>query len=154
MSLPGAAAKNAPVLLPIIGGGIALHDPMLVKAGAVLLGLAFGAMWRAGSLASEGKAWPKIRSDLGISALIGGANAVLTLSLVDLLKIGPLLAMGLGVIIGATGLRALPEIRDAVAAGLRRRLIGDDVIAINPRNDSLNELARQLDQPPEGKDAP
>lgn len=150
MSISGAVAKNAPVLFPLATGALAVNDPMLVKAGAVLVGLAFGALWRAGSLTSEGKGWTAVRKDLLVSSLIGGANAVLALSLVELMGIRPLPAMGIGVLVGATGLRALPEIKEAVTVALKRKLLGDDIALIVPRDEDMRDAVRRIDKESEG----
>lgn len=154
------AAKYAPAAFPLISAGFAAHSDTIIKVAAVLGGLALGAMWRAGSMRGEGKSWAVVRADLGISALIGGANAVLALALVDFFKVGLMFGMAIGVIIGATGLRALPEIREMVVTVLRRKLLGgDDVVVINPPRTmpplggdlstppDMIELVRKLDEP-------
>lgn len=146
MNVSAVAAKNAPVIAPLAAGSVAINSDTMVTVGAVVIGLVFGAMWRTGSFLSEGKSWTEIRSDLLISLLIGGANALLTLALVDWLNLGLLFTMAMGALVGATGLRALPEVRDAITASLKRRLLGDDVALITPRDDDLLDKARQLDQ--------
>ena len=145
MSLTGVAAKQAPVVLPLFAG-VALGDQVVMRVAAVVAGLAFGAMWRAGSLSSEGKPGSAIRKDLMISVLVGGANAVLVLSLAELMGLGPLLTMGLGTLVGATGLRAVPEARDALLDALRRKLLGNDIALINPRDPGLRKLAEKIDE--------
>ncbi len=92
------------------------------RAGAVTLGLVAGAMWRAGNLKSEGRDAASIRADLIVSALIGLANAVLALAIVDWMGVGILLAMVVGVLVGATGVRAIPEVRDLLVETLKRKL--------------------------------
>ncbi len=153
MSALGIAAKNAPVALPIFAGAWALDDTTIVKAAAICVGLLFGAMWRAGSLANEGKTWSMVRTDLLISILIGGANAVLVMALVDLANVGPLLAMAGGVIVGATGLRALPEMRKALLDSARARLLGEGVTTVPPKDADmdakLDELTRRLNDEPD-----
>lgn len=149
MSITGVAAKNAPVVAPIVAGALALNNDALVTIGAVVIGLVFGAMWRTGSFLSEGKSWIEIRADLTVSVLIGGANAILTLALVDWLQLGLLFTMAMGAVIGATGLRALPEIREAVIGAARRRLLEQNVALIEPKDGDMDEKIRQLgDTPP------
>lgn len=123
--MSATAAKYAPVILPLAGGALALNDAMLVQTLSVCVGLSLGAAWRAGSLLNEGKTWKDVWRDLLVSIFIGGANAVLTIALADLVNIGPLLAMALGVLVGATGLRAVPEVKAVVVDLLKRRLTGD-----------------------------
>lgn len=144
MSVPGVAAKNAPIVIPLLAGSLVITEETVVRVAAVCIGLLFGAMWRAASLHSEGKTWREVRRDLVISALIGGANAVLALALVDWFDLGVLFAMAVGVVIGGTGLRALPEIRDALVGMLRRRLLGEDVALIQPRDDDMRNTVKQI----------
>ena len=139
-------AKVVPAAAPVASAVFSAHSDTLVQIGAVVAGLAFGMMWRAGSLASEGKGWKAIKSDMLVSILIMGANAVLAMALVEMLNLSTLLAMAAGVVVGATGLRALPEIRDAVVGMLKRKLLGDDVALIQPRDDDLSAKARELDR--------
>lgn len=150
MNAGAIAAKNAPVVAPIVTGALALHSDMLVTVGAVVIGLVFGAMWRTGSFLNEGKSWAEIRADLLVSLLIGGANALLTLALVDWLNLGLLFTMALGAIIGATGLRALPEIRDALIGAARRRLLADGVAMIQPQDADMSEKIERLKREGEG----
>lgn len=148
VSATAAVAKNAPVIAPIVAGALAFNSDALITIGAVVLGLFFGAMWRTGSFISEGKSWPEIRSDWFISITIGGANAVLTLALVEWLSFGLMFTMAMGVVIGATGLRALPEIRAAFMEAARRRLLSDGVVVVQPKNKDLDETVRKLDEAP------
>ena len=150
MDVSAVAAKNAPVVTPLItGAGAVLQgSDTLVTVGAVVVGLVFGAMWRTGSFLSEGKTWKAIRADLLVSVLIGGANAILALALVDWLNVGLLFTMALGAVIGATGLRALPEARDALLGAARRKLLGDNVALIEPRDEQLDD---QMDRLKRGK---
>ncbi len=152
MSAGAIAAKNAPVLAPIAtgAGAVAINSDTLVTVGAVVVGLVFGAMWRTGSFLSEGREWREIRSDLLVSVLIGGANALLTLALVDMLNVGIMFTMALGAVIGATGLRALPEVKDALLNALRRKLLGEDVALINPRDGDMREKVDALRRDGEG----
>lgn len=148
MNAEAVVAKNAPVIAPIVAGGFALNSDVLVTVGAVVIGLFFGAMWRTGSFLADGKAWIEIRSDLLISLLIGGANAVLTLALVEWLDLGLLFTMALGAVIGATGLRALPEIRDALMGAARRKLLADNVALIQPPDPDMDNKIEALRHPP------
>lgn len=144
MSAAGVAAKNAPVVAPLVAGALTLDGSALVTLGAVVTGLFFGAMWRTASFLHEGRSGREIRSDLLISLLIGGANTILTLALVEWLQFGMLFTLATGAVVGATGLRALPEIRDAVTGALRRKLLGDDVALIQPRDNDMREQVREM----------
>lgn len=123
-----------------------MDEGAIVMLAAVLGGLIFGGMWRAGSLVSEGKGWSTIRRDVAISLLIGGANAILTLAVINLLGLGVLLGMATAVVIGATGLRALPEIKAAFLGYARRKIIGDDIALIQPKDPELDQQIRDLRQ--------
>lgn len=146
--MPG---RQVAAIAPAVTAGFAIHGDAIIQGAAVIGGLALGAMWRAGSLRSEGRSWDTVRGDLAISAMIGGANAVLTLALAQWLQVGVMVAMLLGVLVGATGIRAVPAARDAVLDLLRRKLLADekitriDPLALPPE---LEQLARQLDQEP------
>lgn len=152
VSAGAVAAKNAPIIAPIIAGALALHSDTLITIGAVVLGLVFGALWRTGSLISEGKTWGEIRIDWFVSLMIGGANAILTLALVDWLNLGLLFTMALGVVIGATGLRALPEIKDALMAAARRKLLSEGVAMVQPVDPALDEQVAALRRIPSPDD--
>lgn len=116
-----------------------------MTVGAVIVGLIFGATWRTGSFLSDGKSWKEIRADLLISVLIGGANALLALALADWLDLSLLFTMALGAVIGATGLRALPELRDALLVAAKRKLLGDNAALIEPKDDAMDERIKHLD---------
>jgi len=147
VSITAIAGKNAPVIAPIVAGALAVNSDTLVTVGAGVLGLFFGAMWRTGSFISEGKTWPEIRSDWFISITIGGANAVLTLALVEWLSFGLMFTMAMGVVIGATGLRALPELRAALMEAAKRRLLSDGVAMIQPKDSDINAKVKRLRDP-------
>jgi len=146
VSAAALVTKNAPVIAPIVAGGIALHSDAFITISAIVAGLFFGAMWRTGSFISEGKTWREIRLDWFISVTIGGANAVLTLALVDWLNLGVLLTMAMGVIIGATGLRALPLLRAALLNTARRKLLEQGVVMIQPKNADIDAKVEALRQ--------
>ena len=148
MDISAVAAKNAPIVTPLItGAGAVLQgSDTLVTVGAVIVGLVFGATWRTGSFLSDGKSWKEIRADLLVSILIGGANALLALALSDWLDLSLLFTMALGAVIGATGLRALPEVRDALLIAAKRRLLGDNVALIEPRDDAMADQIGQLNR--------
>jgi hypothetical protein len=137
-------AKYAPAALPVLTAALAAHSDTLWKIGAVIGGLILGAMWRAGSLRGDGKSWAMVRSDLGVSGLIGGANAVLTLALVQAFQMNVMFAMAIAVIVGATGLRALPEIKAGLIGYARRKLIGNDIAVVHPNDPDLDELVRKM----------
>ena len=146
MDISAVAAKNAPILTPLVtGAGAVLQgSDTLVTVGAVVVGLVFGAMWRTGSFLTDGKTWKEIRADLLISVLIGGANALLALALAEWFGLSLLFTMALGAVIGATGLRALPELRDAILVALKRRLLGDNVALIEPKDDAMRDQVDQM----------
>ena len=146
MDISAVAAKNAPILTPLVtGAGAVLQgSDTLVTVGAVIVGLVFGAMWRTGSFLTDGKSWKEIRADLLISVLIGGANALLALALAEWFGLSLLFTMALGAVIGATGLRALPELRDAILVALKRRLLGDNVALIEPKDDAMRDQVDQM----------
>lgn len=145
---------------PVVGVfGAMVSNEWLISTLAVCIGLLFGAMWRAGSLIGEGKTWPLIRSDLLVSLMIGGANAVLALAIVEWLEIGPLFSMAIGVLVGATGLHALPAIRDSLVESAKAKLLSQGVAMIQPNDaemehklDALSEKAKEgkHDEAPEG----
>ena len=146
MSIGTIAAKNAPVVAPLTFATIASAE-ITTEIIAVVAGLAFGAMWRAANLRNEGKAWRAVRSDIGISIMVGGANAVLALTLVEWLDVSKMAAMAIGVVVGATGLRAVPEAKDMLINALRRKLIGDDIVYMPPEQQNrLNDTMDRLKQ--------
>lgn len=108
-------------------GAVAVDTRMLFMVAAVVVAIALGALWRSAQLYEKKKSWADVRSDLIVSVMIGGANTVLCLAIVDLLGVGILLAMGIGVIIGATGVRALPMLRTFALDMMRQRLSPDPV---------------------------
>lgn len=144
MSVEAIAAKNAPVIAPLTLAALFGNETIL-EITAVCAGIALGAMWRAANLRSEGKTWSDVRSDLVISILVAGANAVLAFTLVQWLDVSRSMAMGIGVLVGATGLRAVPEAKDVLVGALRRKLIGDDIVMINPPAQAkINEAMDKL----------
>lgn len=145
---PVLTAKQASAVIPTLAAALALNTDAVVMVAAVSGGLLFGGLWRAGSLASEGKAWVAIRRDAGISVLVAGANVVLTLAIIRVFDLGVLLGMAVAVVVGATGVRALPEIKAAFLGWARRKIIGDDIALVNPRNPDLDAKLRELGRPP------
>lgn len=137
-------AKYGSAAVPAVAATLAAHSDTAFKVGAVVGGILLGMLWRAGSLRGEGRSWATVRGDLTVSALIGGANAVLALSIVQLFDLPVMFALGAGVLVGATGLRALPEIKAALMNAARRKLLGDDVGLIQPNNPAIDEAMRQL----------
>ena len=103
-----------------------LDNAMLVQTLAVCVGLMCGAMWRAGSLFNEGKPWRAVWVDLFVSAMIGGANAVLTVALADLTGVGPLLTMALASWSARPVCARFPEMKAVVVDLIKRRLTGGD----------------------------
>lgn len=138
------AAKQVGTIIPPLTASLVLNQDALVMVLAVIGGLIFGGMWRAGSLASEGKNWSVIGRDAFISLLIGGANAILTLAVIKVLDLGVLLGMAAAAVIGATGVRALPEIRSALIGYAGRKVLGNDIALIMPKDPLLDEKAREL----------
>lgn len=145
-----AITKHAPVIAPPVSAVIAdlaFDGDTFAKLLAVVAGLAFGAMWRVGSLRSERKEWVDVRADVFISTMIGGANAVMALAIVQYFGFNTLFSMAIGVVVGATGLRALPEIRAAIVGIVRKKLLEDTMLVVPPRpQPALDDLARQADE--------
>lgn len=100
------------VAITSIAGAAAADGDFWYRILAVVIGLILGAVWRAGSIRSEGKNWDSVWSDLIISALIGGANAVMAMIIVDHFGTSILISMGIGVLVGATGVRAIQEAKE------------------------------------------
>lgn len=100
------------VAITSVAGAAAYDGDFWYRILAVVIGLVLGAVWRAGSLKSEGKNWDSVWADLTISALIGGANAVMAMIIVDHFGASILISMGIGVLVGATGVRAIQEAKD------------------------------------------
>lgn len=153
------AVKVGAAILPVVTTSLIPSPEQVVMVASIVSGLLLGAMWRAGSLRGEGQEWGPVRHDLMISALIGGANSVLAIALAEWLQLGVMSSMAVGVVIGATGLRALPEIRDAFIGMAKRKLLeNDNVVLIEPKEHTvvsptkadpeLLRLTRQFDEPP------
>lgn len=100
------------VAITSIAGAAAMDGHFWARIIAVVVGLVLGAVWRAGSFRSEGKNWDTVWSDLIVSGLIGGANAVIAIIIVDYFGASVLISMGIGVLVGATGVRAVQEARE------------------------------------------
>lgn len=144
--MSAVTAKYGAIVGPVAGVAISAHFDTLAKVAAVSGGILLGMLWRAGSLRGEGRTWADVRSDLTVSALIGGANAVLALAIVQAFEGSVMFAMAAGVLIGATGLRALPEIKEALMNAARRKLLGDNVALIQPPDPEIDDLLRQIDR--------
>lgn len=113
-----------PAAVTSVAAAAAIDGSYWYRIGAVILGLFLGAVWRAGSLRSEGKNWDLVLSDLIISAFIGGANAVIAMIIVDYFGTSILIAMGIGVLVGATGVRAVQEAKE-IAMNFFKKFFGD-----------------------------
>lgn len=142
--MSAVTVKYAAIAGPVAGVIVSAHADTLYKVAAVSGGILLGMLWRAGSLVGEGRSWAAVRGDLIVSALIGGANAVLALTIVQVFDAPVMVAMTVGVIIGATGLRALPEIKAALMSAARRKLLGDNAILIQPANPEIDRLRDEL----------
>lgn len=125
MIIAAAALKNtAPVAAPTVTTTVALlmggngHWTFV----AALLGIAFGALYRAGQNVSDRKEWSDISRDVVVSCLIGGANAVLVLAVAEYFGLSLLLTLLTGVFIGATGVRGIPAAQRVLTDVLRGRL--------------------------------
>ena len=119
-----SVAKAAPIAAPsILGVAAALVDPHgVLRLIGVIVGLVFAAAWRGSMLAEKNRPWPEIRKDLLISTLIGGVNATIALMIVERVGAGILLSIFIAAMVGSTGVRALPMIRDFFLNELRNRV--------------------------------
>lgn len=120
--MASAAAKYVPP--PVVTavqatGNSGAVDPLII--GGVGIGLACGAMWRAASLREKRKTWREVRDDFINSALAGGANAIVALYVVDWLDGGVMVALGVGMLVAATGIRAIQWAQRSVDDYLRQR---------------------------------
>lgn len=111
MKLTLLAARHAPAPAAAAASSLAVEGapwlPDWLTLIAALCGLIAGGLWRAGFLHDQGKNWNEIGKDMITSLLAGGANAVLALLAIDYLEGGVLLALSIGTLIGATGVRAI-----------------------------------------------
>lgn len=89
--------------------------------GGIGIGLACGAMWRAASLREKRRTWQAVREDFINSLLAGGANAIAALFIVDWLNGGVLIALGVGMLVAATGVRAIQWAQRSADDYLRQR---------------------------------
>lgn len=79
----------------------------LVTIAIVLLGILFGAMWRAADIMNKGGNWLTVRHDLFISCLAGGANAIMALGIIQYIQTGAVLSLVIAMLVGATGVRGV-----------------------------------------------
>lgn len=122
-----AAAKYTPA--PITAGAVAAEqstsyfDP--VTLAAIGVGLIAGAMWRAANLRESRNAnWTTVQGDLLNSALAGLANAIAALFVTHWLGGGVLVALGVAMLIAATGVRALLWAQRSLDSYLRSKFGG------------------------------
>lgn len=112
------SAKTAPAIIPAITGGIAVSetgvaiDPVTIAAVAV--GLLAGALWRIGDMTSDKRPWKEIKSDLVTSAFTGLANAIIAMAIIEWVSAGPLYALGIAAVTGASGTQMLKWVMSAV----------------------------------------
>ena len=102
-----------------------LLDPTILFA--IGIGLVAGAMWRAGYLRETTAAsWDRVNGDLLNSLLAGLANAIAALFVTHWLEGGVLIALGVAMLISATGVRALQWAQGALEDYLRSKFGGTD----------------------------
>lgn len=122
IGLASGAAKYIPppaataVQAASTGGHV---DPLVI--GGIGLGLVSGAMWRAASLREKRKTWTEVRDDFVNSLLAGLANAIAALFIVEWLDGGVLVALGVGMLVAATGVRAIQWAQRSADDYLRQR---------------------------------
>lgn len=126
-SLASSSLKHVPA--PAAAGAVtasepnAILDPVILIA--ILIGLVAGAMWRAGYLRETQKAgWGIVSGDLINSGLAGFANAIAALFVTHWLEGGVLIALGVAMLIAATGVRALLWAQRAADEYLRSKFGG------------------------------
>lgn len=129
-------------MMPLFAGMLMVDQAVVLQIVAVLGGVALGAMHRAGWLRQKRRPWSEVMADLMVSVLVFGANSVMALVLVEVLEVTIVMAMGVGVIVGSTGVRAVPQIRDAVL----KRCLGNTIALIEPKNGDIDERLRELDE--------
>ena len=95
----------------------------LITIGIVLLGILFGAMWRAADIMNKGGDWLTVRKDLFVSCLAGGANAIMALGLIQYVQTGAVLSLVIAMLVGATGVRGV-QWAYKVATGILAERLG------------------------------
>ncbi len=116
-SQTGAAVVKygPPVIALSFPEQVASHfDP--VMAGALLVGLLAGVLWRAGDARKKGETWVEIKDDVTVSCLIGLANLIIAAIVVHLAGVPPLYAIGVAMVVAGKGPDAM--------AWFERRFIG------------------------------
>lgn len=97
-------APSAAATLAVEGDG-PFVDPVLLLA--IGIGLLAGIMWRAARLHSDSSRWDEVSRDLISSGLSFLANGILALMIVQWLDWGVIPALGVGMLVGATGVKAI-----------------------------------------------
>lgn len=113
---PAAAATAA------VEGDAGFVDPFILLA--IAIGLVAGILWRAARLHSDSEEWPEVSRDLISSGLSFLANGILALMIVQWRDWGVLPALGVGMIVGATGVKAIMWAQEEFFAWLKHRTGG------------------------------
>jgi hypothetical protein len=120
----GGAKHGAPPAVAVMGEAVHGDLPPTIILVCVGIGLTAGAMWRASKLRSEGSGWRDgaIQRDLAVSLLAGLANGILALLIVAYMDGGVLIALGVGMLVGATGVRAIQWATKALEGFVQRQM--------------------------------
>lgn len=124
IDVAAAAAKYAPAPAAAAVAVSTEHsfDPLILAS--IGIGLLCGAMWRAAQLRQIRKTWAEVRDDLINSLLAGGANAIAALFAVEWFDGGVLTALGIAMLVGATGIRAIQWAQRSADDYLRQKFGG------------------------------
>lgn len=105
------AGKNMPYIISTAVPSLAVttngfvFEPIIIVS--VIIGLLGGALWRLSGLVKESKSTKEIKSDFFVSLLAGTANTIICLVVIEYYDATPLFALGIAVLVGATGTEAV-----------------------------------------------
>lgn len=121
-SLSEHAVTTLPAAALVVSAPFNPSTINLVTIAIVLLGILFGAMWRAADIMNKGGNWLKVRHDLFVSCLAGGANAIMALGLIQYIQTGAILSLVIAMLVGATGVRGVQWAYKIATSMLAERL--------------------------------